>query len=241
VVEPLPSGSSKAVRNASGAFRTTFVSMVRRLPEVSSDGPPIRGSSRPLAARTASRISSASSRRRLCLQSRRASGSLRGPTEGPRSASLAAIATASACARARLRASVGSTEASASLPARVGVVGRSKPARRRRYRRYGSTPSIRSALTGPSVSRPSPHHRRDARSRQIGVTGSTDYPGSGTADGRKQPAEVRCAGKRCQTMGPVGRSMSVVSSPARRIESPAAGPGPLDEARLARSLNCPER
>src|SRR5262249_4040656 len=70
----------------------------------------------------------------------------------------------------RRRASVGSTEASASFPGRVGVVGRPKPARHRRYRRYGSTPSIRSALTGPSVSPHSRPPRRDAWSRQVGVT-----------------------------------------------------------------------
>ncbi len=60
-------------------LRTTRVSIVRRGCAVGALGPPIAGSSSPLAASMASRISSASSRWTVRFQSRRFSGSTRWP------------------------------------------------------------------------------------------------------------------------------------------------------------------
>ena len=78
-VAPVPSGASKASRNGLRALRMIRVSMVRRGRETSTPGPPIAGSSSPLTASIASRISSASSRWTVRFQSKRFSGSTRWP------------------------------------------------------------------------------------------------------------------------------------------------------------------
>ena len=76
----LPSGASKASRSASGRLRRMRQSIVRRGALMGTLGPPITGSSSPLVASMASRISSASSRSTVRFQSSRLAGSIRRAT-----------------------------------------------------------------------------------------------------------------------------------------------------------------